>query len=72
MSKVPVLGLVDFEEPEVGEPIDLELPTGKVVGLTWLGVVRNPKELGEAMRLMAALDAERKGEPVEEEAWEPV
>ena len=71
MSNIPVLGLEDFDEPEVGDPIDLVLPTGKV-RLTWLGTVRNAKELTEVMRLMAALDAERKGEPVDEEAWEPV
>ena len=62
MSKPrPEPELVEIEEGEVGEPVVIETPAGEIKA-TWLGSVSNNRELAEAVRLMAAIDAEREGE----------
>ena len=55
------LQLLDLEKGEVGEPVVIETPAGEIKA-TWLGTVSNGKELAEAMRLMAAITDERRGE----------
>ena len=60
-GRIPQLELVEIQEGEVGEPVHIETPQGCLTA-TWLGTVSNGKELAEAMRLMAEIDAERKRE----------
>ena len=58
---IPILELVEFEEGEVGEPVEIETPAG-TIRATWLGTVSNGKELAEVMRLMQDIAREREGE----------
>ena len=60
-NPIPEFELVEIEKGEVGELVVIETPQGCFTA-TWLGSVSNGKELAEAIRLMAAIDAERKGE----------
>ena len=62
-NPIPELELeqVEIVKGEVGEPVHIETPQACFTA-TWLGSVSNGKELAEAMRLMCAIDAERKGE----------
>jgi molybdopterin-binding protein len=62
MSKpITELDLVEIVEGEVGEPVEIETPTGTVTA-TWLGTVSNGKELSAAMKLMWDLAAEREAQ----------
>ena len=56
------LQLAELVEPEVGEPVGIELPGGMTVRGTWLGRVSNGRELAEVMRLMWAIAAEREAQ----------
>ena len=47
--------------PEVGDPVEIELPDGAVTA-TWLGTVSSGKDLARAMRLMWAIAVEGENE----------
>lgn len=53
------LEVISFEEGEVGETVRILTPVG-TVRARWLGTVSNGRELAEAMRLMAAMEDERR------------
>jgi hypothetical protein len=55
------LDLEELTKGEVGEPVDIETPMGKIRA-TWLGTVSNGKELAVAMKLMWELSTERKAQ----------
>ena len=59
---IPEFELVELVGGEVGEPVEIETPTG-TIRATWLGVVGdNGWDLTQAMQLMADMERERRGE----------
>lgn len=59
------LTLDALDAPEVGDPADVALPGRVAIRATWIGVVSNERELGDAMVLMAAICDEREAESAE-------